>query len=338
MKKPAQPNMTDHPEDLLLLYAEGLLTENEKHVVERHLGACAECSSEVDRLQETIAMLTVHREAFCPEEWELYEYAHYGTDPDGAIGKHLKRCESCRNVVEELTRQVSPSLMPAALWSDMRQQLPSPVRVAASAQPDSEGFLERVYRMFRFPALAAGLVTAVVLGFVLLKSPEMPQSVIALSSVGWTNAPKPKSLHRSEKSAAILLVVEDFDPPWSQERIDKLYDVLVPSVDVYGRFRIVSPRGVKASLDRSTLKLRDTKAVVAAIAKKLSLTTVVVVTITARGQAASVQADRIDPASGQVMAQETAAYVPLANLEATVKHLTAAAFAPSEKGKEPKSK
>lgn len=338
MKKPAQPNMTDHPEDLLLLYAEGLLTETEKHTVEKHLGACAECSSEMDRLQETIAMLTVHRDAFCPEEWELYEYAHYETDTDGAIAKHLKRCESCHDVVEELTRQVSPSVMPAELWNDIRQQLPSPVRVAAVAQSDSEGFLERVYHMFRFPALAAGLVTAVVLGFVLLRSPEMPQSVIALSSVGWTNAPKPKSLHPSEKSAAILLAVEDFDPPWSQARIDKFYDALVPSVDVYDRFRIVSPRGVKASLDRSALKLRDTKAVVAAIAKKLSLTTVVVVTITARGQAASVQADRIDPSSGQVTVQKTAAYVPIANLESTVKHLAAAALATPAKGNQSESK
>jgi hypothetical protein len=292
----------------------------------------------VGRLRETIALLAAHKESFCPEEWELYEYVHYGTDPDGMIERHLKTCAPCKEVAGELARQVSPSRMPEQLWADIKRQLPSPVRVSAPASSESESFFERVYRMFRFPALAAGLATAVVLGFVLLRAPHMPQSVVALSSVGWANAPKPKSLQKGAQSAAILLVLEDFDPPWTQDKIDRLYDALVPTVDVYDRFRIVSPREVRDALDRSDRKLPDTKAVIQVLAKKLSLATVAVVTVTARGQSASVQVDVVDASSGRVTAQKTAAYVPAANLESTVKHFTLAALVPPAEGTTEKSK
>ena len=269
---------------------------------------------------------------------ELYEYVHYGTDPDGVIGPHVKTCESCRVVVNELTLQVSPDRLPERLWTDMKRQLPSPARVSAAAQPEAESFFDRVYRMFRFPAVAVGVATAVLLCFVLLRAPEMPQSVIALSSAGWTNAPKPKSLQQGAKSAAIVLVLEDFDSPWPQKKIDRLYNALVPPVDVYDRFRIVSPREVRDALDRSDRKLPDTKAVIQALAKKMSLATVVVVTVTARGQAASVQVDAVDASSGSVTAQKTAANVPAANLEATVKELTLAALVPSAAGTDDKRK
>ena len=69
MTRPGQLNNNNHPDDLLLPYVEGLLTPTEKHMVENHLGACVECSSEVSRLRETIALLAVHRDAFCPDEW-----------------------------------------------------------------------------------------------------------------------------------------------------------------------------------------------------------------------------------------------------------------------------
>jgi hypothetical protein len=331
VKKPAQPHSTDHPSDLLLPYVEGLLTRSEQDMVEEHLRGCAACVSEVEQLRETIALLGAHKEAFCPEEWELYEHVHYGADPNGLVGRHLQHCDSCREIVRTLTEQVSPKQMPDRLWHGVRQQFPSAERAPSPAQPDSESFFDRMYRMFRIPALGVGLATAVVLCFVLLRPPEMPQTVMALSSVAWENAPKPKTLQPSGKSTAIVLVLKDFDPPWPQNRIDKLYAALVPPVEVYDRFRVMPPGAVKESLDRSALALRDTTAVVAALAQKLGLTAVVVVRLTGSRQAASVQVEVIDARSGHVTSQETAAHVPGEELEPTIKRLALAALVPGQK-------
>ena len=337
MKKHAQSHTTEHPNDLLLPYVEGLLDPTEKEMVEDHLKACALCAAEVEQLRETIALLGAHRDAFCPEDWELYEHVHYGTDPDGLISRHVQHCQSCRQIVEELSAQISPEQMPDRLWDSIRQQAPFESRMPLPAQLDSESFLDRVSRMFRFPAIAVGVATAAVLGFVLLRTPDMPQSVVALSSVAWEKAPKPKALHASDKNAAIILVLKDFDPPWPKERIDRLYEALVPPVEVYDRFRILSPAAIKESLGRSGLKARETGSVVAALAKGLSLTTVVVVTVTARGQAASVQVDVIDTSSGRLTMQKAAAYVPGGNLDSTARQLTLDALLSHEKGTQTRS-
>jgi hypothetical protein len=330
VKNPAQPHNTDHPSDLLLPYVEGLLARAQQDMVEGHLRGCAACASEVEQLRETIALLGAHKEAFRPEEWELYEHVHYGTDPKSLIGRHLHHCGSCREVVRTLTEQVSPSQMPDRFWHGVKQQFPSAERSPSSAQPDSESLFDRVCRMFRFPALAVATAAAAVLVFVLLSPPQMPHTVMALSSVAWENAPKPKALQPSGKSAAIVLVLGDFEPPWTQDRIDKLYEALMPPVEVYDRFRVLSPRAVKGSLDRSALALRDTGAAVAALAQKLGLTAVVVVTLAGRRQAASVQVDVIDASSGRVTAQKTAAPVPSANLVPTINALVLAALVPAQ--------
>jgi len=69
---------------------------------------------------------------------------------------------------------------------------------------------------------------------------------------------------------------------------------------------------------------------VAALAQKLGLTAVVVVTLAGRGQAASVQVDVIDASSGRVTAQKTAAPVPSANLVPTINALVLAALVPAQ--------
>ncbi len=275
MKKPP-PSATEHPSDLLLPYAEDLLTPIDKETVEDHLRGCAQCASELEELRETIALLKGNKEAFCPEHWELYEYVHYGKDPAGLIGSHLQQCEPCKEAAHALSEKTAPEAMPDQVWAALMQRLPSTHRDSPLAEPDSESFIDRVYRLFRFPAIAVGVATAAVLAFVLLRPPQMPQSVMALSSVAWEKAPKPKDLLPSAKRAAIVLALKDFDPPWPKERIDGLYEALAPPVEMYARFHIVPPRVVGESLDRSDLKLPQTSAVVDALAKKLSLSAVVV--------------------------------------------------------------
>jgi hypothetical protein len=337
VKKPP-PSATEHPSDLLLPYAEGLLTPIEKEVLEDHLRGCAQCASELEELRETIALLERNKEALCPEHWELYEYVHYGKDPRGLICRHLQQCEPCSETARELGEKISPEAMPDQVWASVKQRLPSTHRNAPSAEPDSETFIDRLYRLFRFPAIAVGVATAAVLAFVLLTPPQMPQSVMALSSVAWENAPKPKGLIPSAKRAAIVLTLKDFDPPWPRERIDALYEALAPPVEMYARFQIVPPRVVRESLDRSELRLAHTRALVDALAKKLSLAAVLVVTVTARGQGARVQVDLLDTSTGNVTYQKTEANIPWTNLDTAIRQLAFSALLPPEKGTEAQTK
>jgi hypothetical protein len=332
VKKTAPPSPADHQSSLLLPYVEDLLSPPEKEKVNDHLNGCAQCAAEAEALRETIALLGGNKEAFCPEVWELYEYAHYGKDSDGLICRHLRQCDPCRESVLALTEKKSPEVMPDQLWRELKQAIPGAHRATPAAEPYSETFFDRVSRLFRFPAIAMGVATAAVLAVVLLRPPDMPQSVVALSSVAWEKAPKPKGLHPSVPRAAIVLSLKDLDPPWPKERIDALYQALAPSMEMYDRIQILTPAMVRQSLDRSDLKLRDTRAVAKAVAEKLSLSAVAVVMVAAGSHGARVQIDLLDASTGRMETRKTEADVPWTDLDNTVRQLTWAALLQLNKG------
>ncbi len=338
MKKPPPPRDTEHPGDLLLPYAEDLLTPTEREMVKDHLRGCEQCASELEELRDTISLLGQHKEAFCPEHGELYEYVNYGKDPDGLIARHLRLCEPCRETVQALSRKAAPEAMPDQVWQALKQRIPRPDRDACALEQDSGNFIDQVFRLFRFPAIAAGVAAAAVLAFVLLRPPQMPQSIMALSSVAWEKAPKPKGLVPSAKRAAIVLVLKDFQPPLSRERIDALYEALAPPVELYALFQFVPPSEVRESLDRADLRLPHTRAVVDALAKKLSLSAVLVVTVTAQEQEARVLVDLLDTSTGKVTSHQTETHVSLTNLDNALRQLALAALLPAEKGPQAESK
>ena len=63
---------SEHYDELLLPYAEESLAPEERRVVQEHVDLCPRCSGEVEGLRAMIAALREHKQAFCPEAWEIY--------------------------------------------------------------------------------------------------------------------------------------------------------------------------------------------------------------------------------------------------------------------------
>ena len=89
-----------HLEELFLPYIEDTLTESEKAKVADHLSHCRQCSGEVQAIRGLVHDLKSAREVFCPESWELYEWARSGR-PEGLIFRHVDLCGACAKEVQD---------------------------------------------------------------------------------------------------------------------------------------------------------------------------------------------------------------------------------------------
>jgi anti-sigma factor RsiW len=319
VKKPEAPRTSEHCSDLLLPYVDGLLGPADEHMVEEHLKQCPQCSSEADDIRETATLLGRHKEAFCPELWELYEFLHHGRDPDGTVGEHLERCNVCQEFRESLAPKTVPEQMPDHVRAGLKARLPGLHDTVADPVSPTESLWERAFGWFKFPALAAGAVAAVLLAVVLLRSPDMPQSVIALSSVAWEKAPKPKAIQATGGRAAIALVFKNFDPPMGQSYINALYDKLTPTMAVYERFSMVPPDKFREAIDSQDREITDTRQLVERVGKRLNLTACLVITVTSRSGNADVKLDLIDIDSGNVRDHATVEQIPFGDLESRIR-------------------
>ena len=78
-----------------------MIAPAEKARLEEHLSTCDECALRVKELRETTAALKQNKQAFCPEPWELYEFAQSGDDPHGTVSIHVQDCPLCSEDLHE---------------------------------------------------------------------------------------------------------------------------------------------------------------------------------------------------------------------------------------------
>lgn len=291
MKKSQPPSSIGHPDELLLPYAENSLSPSEVHSLEQHLARCPECAGTVERLRRAATTLRSHREAFCPEPWELYEFAFRGEDPDGSVEKHLQHCESCRATCEAWSSQCQLDELPNELWVQIRNRLDRPESQPAGPEPLFSQFRAKFFKRFMLPSLAAGAAAAAILMAVLLLPQEIPQSVIATSSISWEKAPTPKAIPGSRARTAVVIALRDFPSRWSQEEVDSLYQSLAPGMQHYQRFDILSPELVSEALHKKREGLRSTEDVTSILRKTLEVDQALIVAIsqTRNGMRVSVE-------------------------------------------------
>ncbi len=65
-----------------------------------------------------MALLKCNKDALCPEEWELFDYARGGREVTGAVASHVNRCPSCQKSLE-VQKLVSTEGVSDALWDRM---------------------------------------------------------------------------------------------------------------------------------------------------------------------------------------------------------------------------
>ena len=314
MPKIEPPREAGHPDDLLLSYAEGLLNPEERASVQQHIAECAECSASVKELQETINDLREHKDAFCPDPWELHEFAFYGQDVGAKISKHIAECPACRETVQTWKSEASKEHLPQELWSRVNKTLSENRNREILTKERSIGFMERLRSLFDAPAWALGAVAAAVLLAVFLYPRGAPPSLIALSSVTWENAPKPKVLQPASKRAAIIIVLKDFRPELSRIQIDKLYDEVTPTMDVYERYHVVPPAEISAAVRKGLIDPSNRTKMLRGLRDHLDLNMVALITVASKPEGINFEADLIDTVTGRTLDEKTGSEIAESDL------------------------
>lgn len=297
------PTSAQHPDALLLLYAEGLLPADEERSVEEHVNQCAQCSSDVEWLRRITAALKDNKRAFCPEARDLWESALHGRAPEGVLKEHVSNCPWCSRELEAYQRQ-RDEVMPEALWQQVKERLPESAK--RDPRPDSPettswGLQELVSRWFKIPALAAAAVAAVVLVFVFYPT-DTTGPFIGMSSVSWENAPRPKAGPAlSRERAAFLLVFNDPRKVFSQKEIDTLYQALAPSMELSERWQILTPAEVASALREQSSRPSYGQESILRLLRALKVDRVAVVTVTPSAAAFSVRGQLLDGRSGHTL-------------------------------------
>ncbi len=278
MKKPNLPPSLEHPDDLLLPYIEDTIAPEEKARLNEHLRQCGECALKLKELRETTAALKQNKQAFCPEPWELYEFAMTGADPNGTVSIHVQDCPLCSQELNDWKSTAREEAMPPELWDLLRKHLPEAGPGQISSRPSrwDHVFLQNLARFSKAPAMAAGVALAALLFVVIFYSQDMMHTRIGLSSVKWEGVPRAKSL---QKSAVFIIFFKDFKKSISQKDIDSLYEALRPSVELSEHYNIISPADISDAVKDGEISPYNGTALIKGLRNKLNVSYVLVVTV-----------------------------------------------------------
>jgi Putative zinc-finger len=309
VKKPNPPTASEHPDALLLPYVEDTITSAEKADVEEHLSTCDQCALRAEELREAIAALKQNKQAFCPEPWELYDFAQTGDDPHGDISLHVENCPLCSEDLRTWKMAPSEEPMPAELWNRLRERLPRPAprQVLPRTPRWGEIFLQNLVRWWKAPAMAAGVAAAVLLFVVIFHPWDMMMQ---------DDVPKPKSL---PGKAAFVVFFKDFKDPLPQEQIDSLYEALKPSAELNERYSIVSPQETSEVIKSGKVPSHDRSAMIDGLRKNLNVSRVLVITVFPSADKLAARIEFIDTISGKTLQTKTEENMSLSELAARVR-------------------
>ena len=318
MKKPSPPTSSEHPDTLLLPYVEDMVTPAEKADVEKHLSTCDQCALRAEELREAIAALKQNKQAFCPEPWELHDFAQSGDDPHGVISLHVENCPLCSEDLRAWKMALPEEPMPAELWNRLRERRPGPAPRKVLPRTPQWGhiFLQNLVRWWKAPAMAAGVAAAVLLLVVIFYPRDMTQPMIGLSSVSWEGIPKPKSL---QETAAFVVFLKDFKDPVPQRQIDSLYEALKPSMELNERYGIVSPAEISEAIRGGEVSSHVGTAMIDGLRKNLNVSRVLVITVFPSADKLAARIECIDTISGKTLQTKTEENMSLSELAARVR-------------------
>ncbi len=159
----------EHVEEWRLAYLEDLLSPDERSRFEEHIEQCHDCAKQVEDMSRWVALLKDNRDAFCPEQWELFDYARESQDVTSVWASHLGHCPACRKTITAFRTLAPQRGVPDALWEKMTRLQETPAR-------QTPGFVHRwLYRWWEQltaflspPLTLAGAVAAAILVVVFL--------------------------------------------------------------------------------------------------------------------------------------------------------------------------
>ncbi|MGC8907922.1 MAG: zf-HC2 domain-containing protein [Desulfomonilaceae bacterium] len=321
-----QPSLlSPHPKDLLLLYVENLLPTHTKTAVMNHLEECPECLSEVEMLSRSVSLLKTHKEVFCPEPWELAEYAIHGDDCSGSVTRHIAHCPSCAQEFHELS-QPAPTAIPDKLWAAIQEECAAR-QERVNREPWFKGLAahaERVAASLRMPIMGVGAAAAAILVLVLIQAfPRGAGEMVALSPVAWQNSssglvPKgPINLMGAAKkkpSAAIVIRFNSRKDALSSEQIDALYERLKPAGIVSNKFKVLTPRTIQTQLGLTGVTPMTRSELLSELHEKCGVSLAALVSLARRGDGYEASVELVELPSQSVAYQQQVGPFPLASL------------------------
>jgi hypothetical protein len=269
---------------------EELIGSAEKARIGEHLSTCDQCALRVEHLRETIEALKQNKEAFCPNPWELYDFARSGHDPHGDISLHVAECSSCSKELIALKDAASKETMPAELWSRLKERLPKsdPKQIVLPTAGWWHIFLGILTRFWKASAVAAGAVAAALLLVVVFYSPDFREPMV----------PKPKSL---PQKTAFVVLFEDHKSPILQKQIESLYEALDTSTELKDRYSLASPSETSEVIESGKAPSHDRSSMIEGLRKHLNVSRALVVGIFPSGDKLQIRVELIDTITGKTL-------------------------------------
>jgi hypothetical protein len=326
-----------HIDELCLAYVEDVLSPDEKTAIAQHLDRCPTCAGDVQDMSRWVAFVRDHRDALCPEEWQLFDYARGAQDISALLASHVERCPECRSRVDEYRTATTASGVPHALWERMTH-----VRGTSQEAPPatSRSWLYRIWEQvaqaFSPPLAMAGAVAAAALVVVILYPSSPSGPALGLSSVSWgpdhadmtlMGEPDivPKGVAPRTRLAAIVYFKDFKDKP-EPDRIDALYRVLEPGRDVRRHYEAVSPATVKEALQKAGTHGSTAGEVLRVLRDKLSVSRALIVTLSEKRDRFAIQAQLFDTGTGVVVREREVADVSAASLSEELEAVSESVF------------
>lgn len=312
MKISDSDNLGEHIDDLRLAYSENLLSAEERVKFEEHLQKCQDCAKKMTDLTKWMDTVKSNKHAFCPEEWELFDYARCVGGASGILDSHVDNCPSCRKTVEAFRELAHNEGVPEELWQRMTGIHEQP-RTAPLALVRTwfHSLLDQFSDFLRPRFVFAAAVAAAILVAVLIFPTGTSGPVLGLSSVHWGPSHPLNLMGRPERAVpkgapkkerlAIVLYFNDFKSQPDQERIDSFYKMLDPGRDVRLSYDLVSPSDVKEALESAGSKEGGKNEVLRVVRDKLFVTQMLIMEISEKADRFGIKVELMDAKAGTLI-------------------------------------
>lgn len=349
---------SEHPEGDLLLYLEDQLAPEVREHVERHVRGCPQCAFELEKLAHAIASLKEHKDAFCPEAWELYEFADTGADSSGRTARHVEQCPLCGEEIALYKYPGETRETPESIVRAVEEIFPSgrdapKTRTVPGAW---SSFIDMMLTVLHHPVAALAYAAAAILLVVMAYPRGETAAVMALSPVTWVEldsgrlprtvrpklklmgpGPKRAEPERVKPRVATVLFFKGIPEAASQESIDALYRTLKPPRAIDRRYRMISPAelrdglagGPERPITRGNELLKE-------IGSKLEASQALLLTVAAEGNSFAIEGELVRTSDGTIEGKAAARNVNKTELPAKLREVSLSLLSATE-GASPRS-
>ena len=303
MKKNSPPTVEDS-DAKMLRYLDDSLSPEEREAIEEQVRHSAESSRELKELELITSAMKSHKEEiFCPETWELYEYAMAGADPSSSIARHLEHCPECSQEVASFRIPVAKEAMTPAVEAAFREhyaiERDRERETVRYTVPILTRFREYISALFKTPIAPLATAAALAMLIIMVFPRGEVETRLGLSSVTWTqDKGVPKSIFKRPR-AVVVVAFKGFGKPVPQDKIDSIYKQLEPSGQLLQKIEIVSPTKLKSALVDQTEKPLDRNALISKLRDELEVSRLLLVTVSPSKDLYNVNGELIDLKTGK---------------------------------------